>query len=71
MSNTLTVNGVEKTFDADNMPGTISDLLEQMNISQATVVAELNGKIINRRDFAETKIAPGHTIELVRFVGGG
>lgn len=71
MSHELKVNGVVKQYDASNMPRTISDLLEQMNISQATVVAELDGDIIQRRDFANTQIQPGQTIELVRFVGGG
>ena len=71
MSQTLKINGVEKEFDADALPGTVAELLEQMNIKQATVVAEIDGNIINRNDFADTKIKPGQAIELVRFVGGG
>ena len=71
MSQVLIVNGVEKKFDVDNMPNTIADLLGQMEISQATVVAELEGTIVHRKDFADTKLFPGQSIELVRFVGGG
>lgn len=71
MSQILIVNGIEKEFDVDNMPDTIADLLEQMDISQATVVAELDGNIVHRKDFADTKLFPGQSIELVRFVGGG
>jgi thiamine biosynthesis protein ThiS len=42
-----------------------------LGINQATVVAEINGKIIAREDFSQTQVSPGQRIELVRFVGGG
>ena len=71
MSQTLKINGVEKEFGADALPGTVAELLEQMNIKQATVVAEIDGTIINRNDFSNMQIKPGQEIELVRFVGGG
>jgi thiamine biosynthesis protein ThiS len=53
------------------MPQTLSELLHELNINQATVVAEIDGQVIERADFAETKLAPGASIELVRFVPGG
>lgn len=71
MTNILKINGVEKEFSADELPGTVAELLDQMNIKQATVVAEIDGTIINREDFNDTQITPGQAIELVRFVGGG
>ena len=71
MTHTLKINGVEKEFNADVLPGTVAELLEQMNIKQATIVAEIDGEIINRGDFNNTQIKPGQAIELVRFVGGG
>ncbi len=71
MAQTLKINGVEKEFDAGVLPGTVAELLEKMNLKQATVVAEIDGTIINRDDFADTQIKPGQAIELVRFVGGG
>jgi thiamine biosynthesis protein ThiS len=71
LAHTLKINGVEKEFSADVLPDTLAELLEQMNIKQATVVAEIDGIIINRDDFSNTKIKPGQSIELVRFVGGG
>jgi thiamine biosynthesis protein ThiS len=42
-----------------------------MDINQATVVAEIDGVIIERKNFTETEIGPDQSIELVRFVGGG
>ncbi|MGD8499503.1 MAG: sulfur carrier protein ThiS [Phycisphaerales bacterium] len=66
----LRINGVEKQFHA-GMPRTLAELLEQLNINQATVAAEIDGKIIQRQNFEETQLSSGLSIELVRFVGGG
>jgi thiamine biosynthesis protein ThiS len=71
MTQVLTINGVEREFDDGGAPGTLAELLEHMNIKQATVVAEIDGTIINRDDFGGTTVAPGQAIELIRFVGGG
>lgn len=70
MSAILKINGQEKSFDAD-LPPTLSELLSRLKIDAATVVAEIDGKIIERRDFAQTTLAEGQAIELIRFVGGG
>ena len=66
----LNINGSEKQFP-DGLPKTLIELLNHLNINQATVVAEINGKIIERQNFAQTRVSPGQKIELVRFVGGG
>ena len=67
----LKVNGVEKQFAPDTFPATVDKLLEHLNIEAATVVAELDGSIIERKNFASTPLKSGQTIELVRFVPGG
>lgn len=67
---TLTINGKQREFSA-GIPRTLADLLEGLNINQATVVAEIDGKIIERQNFAQTHLSAGQSIELVRFVGGG
>ncbi len=66
----LKINGTEKQFP-DGLPKTLIELLKQLDIHQATVVAEINGKIIAREDFSQTQVSPGQRIELVRFIGGG
>lgn len=71
MTQTLKINGQEKKFPEGQMPQTLLELLEQLSINQATVVAEIDGRVIERARFAETRLAPGASIELVRFVGGG
>ena len=66
----LKINGAEKEFPV-GIPQTLAELLEQLDINQATVAAEIDGKIIKRENFAQTQLSGGQSIELVRFVGGG
>ena len=67
----LKINGVEKQFPAGQLPSTVAELLEQLDIKAATVAAEVDGQIVEREKFAEAKLRNGQSIELVRFVGGG
>jgi thiamine biosynthesis protein ThiS len=67
----LTVNGKERTFESSDSPETLKNLLEQLNIKAATIVAEIDGKIIERKEFENTQLANGQKIELIRFMGGG
>ena len=66
----LKINGVEKQFP-DGPPQRLTELLKELNIDAATVVAEIDGKIIAKEDFAKTALSSGQSIELIRFVGGG
>ncbi|MHC4228605.1 MAG: sulfur carrier protein ThiS [Planctomycetota bacterium] len=66
----LKINGADRQFPA-GIPQTLSELLERLDINQATVVAEVDGKIIERKNFAQTQLSNGQAVELVRFVGGG
>jgi len=67
----LKINGVDREFAAGQMPKTIAQLLEQLRIEAATVVAEVDGLIVEREKFAHTKLSKGQSVELVRFVPGG
>lgn len=67
----LTINGQRKEFDVNAFPATVSELLCGMNIAEATVVAEVDGEIIDRTRFSSTRLRDGQTVELIRFVGGG
>ena len=66
----LNINGTDRQFPA-GIPQTLTELLEQLGINQATVVAEIDGKIIEKQNFAQTRLSSGQAVELVRFVGGG
>jgi sulfur carrier protein len=67
----LKINGVEKQFPSGQLPLTVTELLEALDIKGATAAAEIDGEIIERKKFTETKLRNGQSIELVRFVGGG
>ena len=71
MESKLKINGQDHNFESEKMPSTVSDLLKELDIDAATVVAEIDGNIIERKDFADTVLANGQSIELIRFVGGG
>jgi sulfur carrier protein len=49
----------------------IADLLGARDNDAKRVVVELNGSIVPRREFAETRLKEGDVLEIVQFVGGG
>lgn len=67
----LKVNGVEKKFVPGKLPATVADLLAHLNVNAATVVAEVDGRIVQRDSFARTKLCTGQAVELIRLMGGG
>ncbi|HUW19488.1 MAG TPA: sulfur carrier protein ThiS [Sedimentisphaerales bacterium] len=67
----LKINGVEKEFPAGQLPATLARILERLGVEAATVVAEIDGQIIEREKFAHTQVQKGQNLELVRFVPGG
>ena len=66
----LKINGKEKYFDG-SLPATLSELLTELKVDAATVVAEVQGEIIEREKFSSFNLNEGQNIELVRFVPGG
>lgn len=52
-------------------PATLNDLVISLDLNPQTLVAELNGKIIDHTDFASHHLRENDRIELIRFVGGG
>jgi len=70
MDKRLKINGQVRDF-GDQIPPTLSELLKLLQIDQATVVAEVDGRIIPRTAFGQTELKENAVIELVRFVGGG
>lgn len=67
---TLKINGVEQSFDG-GLPAHLQDLLGLLGLDAAAVVAEVDGRIVPRTEFALTPLRQGQRIELIRFVGGG
>jgi thiamine biosynthesis protein ThiS len=64
----LIVNGLPRAFEA---PLTAEGLLASLGLDARAVVVEVNRRIIRAADLSGTALAPGDTVELVHFVGGG
>ncbi|KGA96830.1 thiamine biosynthesis protein ThiS [Alkalihalobacillus alcalophilus ATCC 27647 = CGMCC 1.3604] len=63
----LTING--KKHELNVM--TLEEVVSHFELESHLVVTEVNGKIIERDEWAKTKVEAGTEIELVHFVGGG
>lgn len=64
----ITING-EKEDIADGI--SLHQLIEERGHSPETVVAELNFDIVPAGTFADVRLNPGDSLELLHFVGGG
>ena len=67
----IRINGKETEFESSKMPATIADLCKALGVESVTVIAEVDGQIIERTRFATTAVHDEQNIELVRFVPGG
>jgi sulfur carrier protein len=65
------INGQARQFPPGQMPATLSALVETLGIAAATVVAEVDGRIVKSDEFARTALRDGQSVELIRFMGGG
>lgn len=68
MALTITLNGEPYTLER---PVTLAALLERLKVHPQTVAVELNQDIVRRDRLAETPLAEGDRVEVVRMIGGG
>ena len=52
-------------------PGSIADLVRQLDLDPTKVAVERNGDIVPRSTLADVALAEGDVLEIVHFVGGG
>ncbi len=50
---------------------TLREYLESAGFDTSRVAVERNGEIVPKADYADTSLADGDELEVVRFVGGG
>ena len=67
----LKINGENKTIENSEKNFLLEGLLENLGYKTQLVVVELNGLIINPKDWISTKIKNGDCLEVVTIVGGG
>lgn len=65
---TILCNGESRRLDRAM---SVEQLMVFLGLNPETVVAELDGRILSRPEYAVTQLADGATLELIRFVGGG
>lgn len=63
----LLINGETYLLDVT----TLKEVVTYFGLQEGLVVTEIDGKIIDRSKWLNTKVEDGMTIELVHFVGGG
>lgn len=64
----ITVNGKPMRLDGVR---TVAELLATRNLKESLVAVEHNGAIVPRAEFGRRELAPGDSLEIVHFVGGG
>tara|TARA_Y100001968_G_scaffold89864_1_gene80842 strand:- start:306 stop:524 length:219 start_codon:yes stop_codon:yes gene_type:complete len=67
----LRINGENETIKQSNDKLFLEDLIKHLGYQPQLVVVELNGLIINPKDWTNTKINDGDCLEVVTIVGGG
>jgi len=67
----LKINGEIKTIQNPEAEFLLEGLLEHLGYKPQLVVVELNGVIVNPKDWISTKIKDGDCLEVVTIVGGG
>jgi thiamine biosynthesis protein ThiS len=50
---------------------TVAELVDRYQMPPATVLIELNGAALHRREWLERALAEGDRIEIIRVVAGG
>lgn len=64
----ITCNGEQRTVDTNI---SLNDLVLSLDLNPQSLVAEVNGRIVEHPYFTEQLLNDGDKIELIRFVGGG
>ena len=64
----IKVNGQEEVL-TENL--TIQDYISRLGYRTNRIAVERNGKIVPKREYADTVLEDGDQIEIVSFVGGG
>ncbi len=64
----ITLNG--KPHDLTGTP-TIVELIDTLSVKADQVAVAVNGEVVTRREWPETRVREGDVVEVVRAVGGG
>jgi sulfur carrier protein len=65
----ITLNGSPHRFDP--APATVAGLVRALALEGKRIAVEMNGEIVPKSRYAQTRVAAGDRIEVVAAVGGG
>jgi sulfur carrier protein len=63
----IRVNGQDHAFVAES----VGELLQRLSIEPRGVAVAIDGEVIRRSEWSETRIKDGNTVEIVTAVAGG
>ncbi|MDR1114454.1 MAG: sulfur carrier protein ThiS [Candidatus Margulisbacteria bacterium] len=63
----ITLNGQTKEISVAN----VQDLVAELKLDNIALVAEHNGVILRKEDWAKTPLQENDQLELIKFCGGG
>jgi len=63
------LNGSLHHFDPP--PATVAELVRALKLDGKRIAVEMNGEIVPKSRYAETRVASGDQLEVVAAVGGG
>ena len=64
----IRVNGEVMALES---PCTVSELLEQLELSGGACAVEVNAHVVPKREHGTCELSDGDTVEIVTLVGGG
>ncbi len=64
----ITLNGKPHEFVGEQ---TIVELIDTLSVKANQVAVAVNGEVVTRRQWPETRVRDGDVVEVVRAVGGG
>ena len=67
----IKLNGEFKTIDHSDEEFFLEGVITYLDYQPQLIVVEVNGVIINPKDWSKTKIKNGDCLEVVTIVGGG
>jgi len=65
----LVVNNIPENIDKETL--TISELLEYKRYTFKMIVVKVNGKPINKDDYAHTNLNDGDHVQVIHLISGG
>ncbi len=65
----ITINDKEYLFEDNELQ--LVSILKKLDVSQAGLIAEVDGKVFNNNELNDAVVKDGSKVELIKIFGGG